>query len=252
MLDIEKYLDKARPRSIVYLFSGGKDSSLALLLTRDSVRKWAESNGAKVYIVFININGNTHPANTYCSSSVMLWHRSHYGFTPVWLSSEKVFQEYVERYGLMRGPNRWCYTEFKAKPLRRFYQGIVKPVLFIDGMSASDSKERNIKLKDTLHMVRGFVGEYWSLHPLNEIPLDREQKLEILRRHREFMCVVELYEKYGDSLNCVLCPYKRYMDYVRLRSVDDVLVYNAALFLHMATRGEYHRLASRLLSRPLF
>jgi len=202
-------LEQVSPRSIVYLYSGGKDSSLALLLTRDRVKAYTAKTRAKVYIVHIVIPGNSHPLNTYCSSTVMVWHKKHYGFEPVWLTSPKVFQEYIPRYGLQTGPQRWCYTEFKWKPIIGFLRRLPRPILTIDGMSPHDSKVRAQKITSEFTQAKDSSGfTWWSWHPLYNVRLSRSEKLKVLKEHKEFKCVVELYEKYGDSLNCVVCPYR--------------------------------------------
>ena len=206
-----KWIDKLReinPRSIVYLFSGGKDSSLALLLTRDVVKEFSRETGARVYIAYVLIPGNTHPLNTFCASSIMLHHRS-YGFQPVWLSSSRVFQEYVPRYGLQIGSQRWCYTQFKWKPIEKFLRSLERPVLTIDGMSPRDSRKRARTITSEFTSVVSSSGlRWWSWHPLYGIDMPSDEKLEVLSRYREFSCVVELYRRFGDSLNCVICPYR--------------------------------------------
>jgi hypothetical protein len=95
------------------LFSGGKDSSLALLLTRNYVKRLCEEIGCKVHMLYIYITGNTHPLNAYAAHAVMLWHRKNYGFEAMTKAHNKLFQEYVAKYGLEIGPGRWCYMEFK-------------------------------------------------------------------------------------------------------------------------------------------
>ena len=213
-------LYEIKPRSIVYLFSGGKDSSLALLMTRDIVRKYAEESKARVYIVHITLAGNTHPLNVYASATVMYWHKRSYGFEPVFLTSNKVFQEYMARYGLMVGAKRWCYQEFKNKLIVDFEKRLVRPVVEIDGMKPSDSKHRSDLIKEEFQYVErvhsGF--KFWAWHPLINFtgnPLDE------LRKHDEFKPIVTLYEKFGDSLNCVLCPYKNKTKLIKYRDAED-------------------------------
>ena len=63
--EVSRKLYEIKPRSIVYLFSGGKDSSLVLALTRDFVKKFCEETKCKVYVVYIYVTGNTHPLNAY-------------------------------------------------------------------------------------------------------------------------------------------------------------------------------------------
>jgi len=62
-LRLPRAVVELKPRSIVYLFSGGKDSSLALLLTREAVKEYASEANARVYIAYVVIPGNTHPLN---------------------------------------------------------------------------------------------------------------------------------------------------------------------------------------------
>ncbi|RLG83317.1 MAG: hypothetical protein DRO39_08590, partial [Thermoprotei archaeon] len=122
-------LHEIRPRTIIYLYSGGKDSSLALLLTRDAVREYAEGARARVYMLYVLIPGNTHPLNAFAASYVMEWHRRRYGFEPVYRCAPKVFQEYMVRYGLQTGPRRWCFVEFKNKVISRFERTVPRPVV---------------------------------------------------------------------------------------------------------------------------
>jgi predicted phosphoadenosine phosphosulfate sulfurtransferase len=53
-MDAER-LYELKPRSIMYLFSGGKDSSLALILTRNLVKKLCEEIGCRVYVIYIYV-----------------------------------------------------------------------------------------------------------------------------------------------------------------------------------------------------
>ncbi|MCC6058156.1 MAG: hypothetical protein LM568_04480, partial [Desulfurococcaceae archaeon] len=85
--EVVKKLYEIKPRSIVYLFSGGKDSSLALLLTRGFIKKLCEDIKCKVFVVYIYVTGNTHPLNAYCAQYILKWHEINYGFTPVVLAS---------------------------------------------------------------------------------------------------------------------------------------------------------------------
>jgi len=196
-----------KPRSIVYLFSGGKDSSAALILTRDIVKEYAGETGAEVYMVYIYITGNTHPLNAYCASSVMLWHQKHYGFKPKFLAHDRLFQEYMARYGLEIGADRWCYLVFKLNVFMKFEEMLPRPVVEIDGMKPSDSKWRNELIKAEFQEVARSNGfKFYAWHPL--FNMDRDEVLDLVRKHGEFNCVTHLYEEYGDSLNCVVCPYR--------------------------------------------
>jgi len=100
--DVQR-ISQLRPRTVLYMFSGGKDSSLALLLTRDFMKDFCEKNGCKVYLFYIYITGNTHPLNAYAAYATMLWHRERYGFEVMAGAKDRLFQEYMAKYGLEKG-----------------------------------------------------------------------------------------------------------------------------------------------------
>jgi len=217
-MDIIKQI---RPRSVVYLFSGGKDSSLALLLTRDLVKDLCSSIGCKVYVTHIVVTGNSLPANTWCSQLVLKYHEKHYGFIPVVLAAPKSFPDLVCKYGFEILSGRWCWSEFKEKPLRSFEQIVPRPIIEIDGMSRHDSRWRAEVMRSEIEHIRTNEGrDYWAWHPLFSLDLDSDKKLEMLKQHSEFSCVVRLYEVYGDSMNCVICPYKSREKLMRLAGAD--------------------------------
>jgi 3'-phosphoadenosine 5'-phosphosulfate sulfotransferase (PAPS reductase)/FAD synthetase len=225
MSSVLERIEELRPRSILYLFSGGKDSSLALLLTRDAVRGLAERIKAQVYMLYVVVTGNTHPLNAYAAAAVMEWHRRNYGFKPVYRASDRVFQEYAAKYGLQKGPSRWCYTQFKEKVFRDVLRALPRPIVEIDGMSPSDSKRRSEKITEELQHVETASGvKFWAWHPLYSLRLSDEEKLGMLRRHPEFEPIVYLYETFGDSLNCLVCPYKPLRKMMRYRLAEDARV----------------------------
>jgi 3'-phosphoadenosine 5'-phosphosulfate sulfotransferase (PAPS reductase)/FAD synthetase len=228
--DVAKKLYEIKPRSIVYLFSGGKDSALALALTRSFVKRLCEEIKCKVYIVYIYMTGNTHPLNAYCAQYVLKWHEINYGFTPAVLASNKLFTDYMCKYGfeILRG--RWCYTEFKEKHLREFEYTIPKPVVEIDGMSPGDSLWRSEIIDSEVQEIRTNSGRhYWSWHPLFSLKLDSKRKLEMLKQYKEFECVVKLYEIYGDSMNCTICPYKSKEKLMKLNSIEPGSIYYSTI-----------------------
>jgi 3'-phosphoadenosine 5'-phosphosulfate sulfotransferase (PAPS reductase)/FAD synthetase len=223
--DVLKRIEELKPRTIVYLYSGGKDSSLALLITRDAVRELAQRIKARVYMLYIVVTGNTHPLNAYAAATVMEWHRRNYGFEPIYRASDRVFQEYAAKFGLQKGPRRWCYTQFKEKIFREVERTLPKPILEIDGMSPSDSKQRSEKITEELQHVETASGnKFWAWHPLFSLRLSDEEKLEVLRKYEEFKPIVYLYESFGDSLNCVVCPYKPSRKMMKYRLAEDARI----------------------------
>jgi 3'-phosphoadenosine 5'-phosphosulfate sulfotransferase (PAPS reductase)/FAD synthetase len=248
---VVEQLRRIRPRTIVYLYSGGKDSSLALLLTRDFVRDLCREIGCRVYVLYIYITGNTHPLNAYAAYSVMLWHKRNYGFEIITKAHSKLFQEYAEKYGLEIGSGRWCYSEFKAGLIREVERTLPQPLVEIDGMSPHDSKARSEKITAEFELVERSSGfRFYAWHPLFGLNLSSEEKLKMLEQYEEFRPVVQLYKEFGDSLNCVLCPYK---------SVDKLLVHHGVedlsaiyYFAKEALKSRrWHKKYSKLANRTL-
>ena len=222
---VRERLLRLRPRTILYLFSGGKDSALALLLTRDFARELAERVGARVYMLYIVVTGNTHPLNAYAAATVMEWHRRRYGFEPIYRASDRVFQEYAAKFGLQKGSSRWCYTQFKEKIFREVERSLLKPIVEIDGMSPGDSKQRSEKITEELQRIVTARGsKFWAWHPLFSLQMSDDEKLEVLRKHPEFEPIVYLYEAFGDSMNCVVCPYKPLRKMMKYRLAEDARI----------------------------
>ena len=247
----EEQIRKIRPWSVVYLYSGGKDSSLALLLTRDLVKKLSKEMKFGVYMLYVCIPGNTHPLNAFAASAVMKWHEEKYGFKPIFVAAPKVFHEYMSKYGLQRGKGRWCYTEFKEKAFREHERRLPRPILEINGMSPRDSKNREEMIDAEFQLVNTKSGmSFYAWHPLFSLNISDEEKLKVLESHEEFRPVVTLYKVFGDSLNCVVCPYKSPSKMVKHHGVEDlaVLYYFTKQYLRSDKWKKYF---SRLLNVPL-
>jgi hypothetical protein len=251
VIDVKEQLRRIRPRSVIYLFSGGKDSSLALLLTRDFIRDFCKEIGCRVYILHIVIAGNSHPLNTFAAAAVMEWHRKHYSFEPIYKTAPFVFQEGVVRWGLQIGPGRWCFIMHKNRVLREAERVLPRPQIQIDGMSPHDSKARSEKIKAELELITTANNTwYWAWHPLFGLNLSSEEKLKLLEQHDEFKPVVELYREFGDSLNCVLCPYKsidKLMAQHSAESLSAIYYFVREALMSKKWRRKYSKLANKTL-----
>jgi len=223
--DLIEKMHTIKPRSVVYLFSGGKDSALALLLTRDFIKQFCNETKCKTYVVYIYVTGNTHPLNAYCAQYVLKFHEQQYGFTPIMLANSKLFPELMCRYGFEILKNRWCYVEMKLKPLLEFEQRLPKPVIEIDGMTPDDSVMRSEAVTDELQEIKTEHRHYWAWHPLYNKKLDKKQKIELLKQYKEFDCVAKLYEAFEDSMNCVICPYKPKEKLMKLCGTEPAQIY---------------------------
>jgi len=57
-----------------------------------------------------------------------------------------------------------------------------------------------------------------------------------------------LYKRFGDSLNCVVCPYKDKKDYMKLHAVEDMSI--VAEFMKLALKSERWREMFTSLNNP--
>jgi hypothetical protein len=253
---VKSELYRIKPRSVIYLFSGGKDSSLALLLTRDFIRDFCREVNCRVYMLYVYITGNTHPLNAFASYSVLSWHKKHYGFEIITRAHSELFQEYVAKYGLEIGAQRWCFIVFKHKIFRDVESRLPPPRVLIDGMSPGDSKVRSEKITSELQLVETSANtRYYSWHPLFSVNLSSEEKLKILELHEEFKPVVELYKVYGDSLNCVLCPYKsinKLLAHHRVENLSTLYYFVREVLLSRKWRRKYSRLHNKTLEEYIY
>jgi len=153
----------------------------------------------------------------------MEWHRKHYGFEPLYKCVDTVFQECIVKWGLQIGKQRWCFIRFKDRIFREVEKMLPRPQVHIDGMSPSDSKVRSEKIKSEIEFIETADNtRYYAWHPLYSIDLDGEEKLKLLKQYEEFRPIVELYEEFSDSLNCVLCPYKSIDRMLQHNNVEDL------------------------------
>jgi hypothetical protein len=80
--------------------------------------------------------------------------------------------------------------------------------------------------------------------------MSSEEKLKLLEQHEEFKPVVELYREFGDSLNCVLCPYKSIDKLMIHHSVESLLaIYYFVKDVLKSKR--WHREYSKLANKTL-
>jgi hypothetical protein len=223
IMSVAEKLSSIKPRTVLYLFLGGKDSSLELLLTCDCIKGLCKEIKCRVYMPYVYITGNTHPVNAYAAHVVMLWHRKNYGFEVVVKARDHLFQEYTAKYRLQTGPGKWCYSEFKEKIFVEARRRLPQPQVLIDGMSPSDSKARSGKIKAELELVGRYNGlKFHAWHLLYSLNPSSEEKLKLLEQCEEFKPVINLYVEYGDSLNCIVYPYKSAAKMLQHHTAEDL------------------------------
>lgn len=186
-----KLLYKFKNVSNVYVgFSGGKDSLVALHLTKTVLKD-------KVKILYIRLPGNTAPENVeYVRSIADYW-----GLDLIEIHVKKNFWNVFREKGFPhKMPSRWCLQIFKNEPIKAFFSRN-RPRLLVSGVKKSDSRIRSIFVKPIQY------NKYWQV--LNIAPLwnwSKETVWQYIRKHKLPLC--ELYKYIHDSGNCVFCPFK--------------------------------------------
>jgi hypothetical protein len=118
-------------------------------------------------------------------------------------------------------------------------------------MSPSDSKARSEKITAEFELVERSNGyKFYAWHPLYNLDLSNKDKLKILEQHEEFRPIVQLYREFGDSLNCVVCPYKSIEKMLIHNSVEDISVVYSFVKEAMRSR-KYIRMFSKLMNKTL-
>jgi len=168
------------------LWSGGKDSTAALLWVLDNVK---HSNWN---ILYVEITGNTHKL---CTEYVLETAGRLGVEDKLMIAKTKNFYELMDRWGppLMFG-YRWCLSQLKAEAFSKYTEHFV-----VDGIKRSDSRRRK-KLK-LITVMR--VSDKITVSPL--IDWNSKQVYDYIRKHG--VNINPCYTKYGHSGNCMFCPY---------------------------------------------
>lgn|GEM_PF-3875972 len=80
--------------------------------------------------------------------------------------------------------------------------------------------------------------------------LTSEEKLKLLEQREEFKPIVELYREFGDSLNCVVCPYKSIDKMITHHGVEDL----SAIYYFVKealTSKKWHKCFSKLAVKTI-
>jgi len=186
--DPVKFLNERR---FTVLWSGGKDSTAALLWILDHV-KHDDWN-----ILFIEVTGNTHPMNVQyvyeTAKQLGVFNKLIHA-----RRGDTDFFTIMRRKGIpIIGYSRWCLSEFKHWAIKRYSY-----LTQVSGIKRTDSyRRRNIGLVEYFRMTDSITVNViydWS----------KERVLQYIKDHG-----VELnpcYRICGHSGNCMFCPYHRY------------------------------------------
>jgi len=191
--DPVKFLNERR---FTVLWSGGKDSTAALLWVLDNV-KHDDWN-----ILFVEVTGNTHPLNiqyVYETAKTL-------GVLNKLIHAKRTDMDFftaMKRWGIpIIGYSRWCLLAFKEEMFKRYSY-----FTEVTGIRRTDSKRRSriglVEYYRKTNNIAVNVIYNWS----------REKVLKYIRDHG--VEINPCYQIYGHSGNCMYCPYHRYEYIVR-------------------------------------
>ena len=140
-------------RKVFVFFSGGKDSSAALVYTQEIIDRWAPQ--VEVNAVFVDttigLPGSEKFIQDFCSLLHVPWH------------IVRPAQDYftlVGKWGVPRPRARWCCFHLKIEPLKRFLQNYESYVV-ADGIRRKESQKRSLYPATYQHRHFGTV-----VHPI--------------------------------------------------------------------------------------
>jgi len=172
------------------MFSGGKDSLVVLHL--------ASSIFDKVKCVYIVVNGNTHEKNEEYVTSIA--HDLGVTLVPLRRSNMEFYSQVV-KWGWPGPRRKWCMTEFKRKPIEKYFRNESTPIALV-GTKRSDSGRRKLYVeKDGILYI-----SKWSTIVLRPIA---HWSNEFVKRYikEKRLPICGLYDELGESGNCVYCPF---------------------------------------------
>jgi 3'-phosphoadenosine 5'-phosphosulfate sulfotransferase (PAPS reductase)/FAD synthetase len=167
------------------LWSGGKDSTAALLWTLDHVahKEWN--------VLYVEMTGNTHPL---CNEYVLKTAERLGISDRLKIVKTPDFFDFMQKWGppLML-QYRWCLYRLKFKAFENAY-----PVN-VDGIKKADSRMR--KNLELINRIRKFKA--LAISPL--IEWRSEEVLDFIKDHG--VDLNPCYKRYGHGGNCMFCPY---------------------------------------------
>jgi 3'-phosphoadenosine 5'-phosphosulfate sulfotransferase (PAPS reductase)/FAD synthetase len=168
------------------LWSGGKDSTAALLWVLDNV------NHKNWNILYVEMTGNTHPL---CTEYVKKTAEKLGLMDKLKIARTRDFYEVMDKWGPpLMFTYRWCLKHLKAPAFKSSYYFLV------DGIRRSESSKRRRLTEVTMSRV---LRDRVSISPI--IDWTDSQVYSYIKQHG-----IELnpcYKLYGQSGNCMFCPY---------------------------------------------
>jgi 3'-phosphoadenosine 5'-phosphosulfate sulfotransferase (PAPS reductase)/FAD synthetase len=182
LMEAERILNQHK---FTVLWSGGKDSTAALLWVLDHIRhnNWN--------VLYVEITGNTHPK---CTEYVARATRKLGIEDKLVVAKTADFYELMDKWGPpLMFAYRWCLYQLKAKAFEKAFS------FTVDGVRRADS---NARRKTQLVSVVKLSGKV-TVSPL--VDWTKEHVLDYIKSHG--LDLNPCYKLYGHSGNCMFCPY---------------------------------------------
>ena len=217
-------------RNVLLCYSGGKDSTLALLLLSRLIDKVS----FRLHLVYIYIPFLDDPKGPDVASRLA----SKLGCNlEVIEAKRRDVRSYLRWRGLPRLGDRWC-TQFKTRPVKKLAKELDALIVVAD--RATESPKRCRKL------VRALVSRPSSRVRKLYI-IAKATLLDVVKIVSEHDLVHPLYMSGATRISCTLCPFKSIYEYTVVdQSIEDEGLIESVL------EKEYRRLYSNFVPKESF
>jgi len=199
-----KWLEHLREAETAYvLFSGGKDSSAALVYTKELIEKFCES--PRLVALHVNTTAGLPAVENFSAEFC-----AHVGVPLKVLRPEEDYFTLVKRWGVPRPRARWCCFHLKIEPIKLFLEGQENYVI-LDGIRREESRKRSEYPPTYNHPHFGLV-----IHPI--IDWTKENVEEFIASRA--LPVNPAYDLGFSSWECWCGVFKRKCEFEKLLEVD--------------------------------
>jgi len=236
-IDIKEYLSS---RKFTILWSGGKDSTAALLWVLQNI------SHEDFNILFIKVAENTYYLNEHYVINIA----RDLGISNklIIASANRSFFDDLKKWGIpLIGFSRWCLNHYKIKVIKKLLREGKIFRINVSGVTRTSRFRKNLKQRD-------YFRETDTISIMPILSWSKKQILSYIRDHG-----IELnpcYELFGHSGNCMFCPFHTKSQVIRtinwLRKNDPE--YLQALALALAKQnpsGRWRRTILRKWERAL-
>lgn len=201
---IPDWIEHLRDAETAYvLFSGGKDSSAALVYAKELSDRYCES--PELVALHVNTTAGLPQVEEFSEEFC-----SHVGVPYTVLRPEEDYFTLVKRWGVPRPRARWCCFHLKIEPIKLFLEGQENYVV-LDGMRREESRKRSQYPPTYDHPHFGLV-----IHPIIDWTKDEVEDFIVSRD----LPINPAYELGFSSWECWCGVFKRKGEFEKLLDVD--------------------------------